>query len=136
MSRSIIWRVPALFSVLNVGFCPDEQAWRENRAKVLRTAAVDLDQYPHPRASGMFTCWRDHLGKPYGLVTIADKHDSDPVGAIGVIAHECSHVVDKIFEVACEAEPGGETRAYLTEWCVRTILLDYVKSIRSPRTLV
>lgn len=135
VSRAIHWHEPALFRVAKFGFCPNEEAWLANRSRVLRTAAFELSQYPHPGASGMFTFWKDFRGTPHGLLSIHDRYDRDPIGALGVIAHEAVHLVEMIFEAASEKAPGEETRAYLTEWCVRTIWLDYVKSGRAPKTM-
>lgn len=55
----------------------------------------------------------------------AEREDQVPV--IGLLAHEATHVVQKMYENVGEAHPGSEHQAYAMQNVLQELLWDYVR---------
>lgn len=110
-----------------VGFCPSEKAWKAT----MRRMGVKNCEYP--ATDGHASFFDSNEGKNCAIITIADK-DVDDLSRIGLLCHEVVHVVDYIFEVAGETSPGGETRAYLTQYIFQEIVDAFSRTREKKRS--
>jgi hypothetical protein len=55
------------------------------------------------------------------MVFLHDIDKEEKADTAGIVAHECMHAVQSVWEAVCEDEPGKEAEAYLiqrlVEWC-------------------
>lgn len=66
----------------------------------------------------------DKSGESIAIVVINAKQlkDDSTAQLYGIIAHECSHIVDHIMEDLGEDEPGTEFRAYALQCAMMTVV--------------
>lgn len=125
---NIKWRKNSWFRVLRYGFCPSADLYERERKRVLRSAHVDIGDYP--TAPGMTVLWREPTG-PRALVCLGESLDDNPIDLVSTIAHECVHVAHAITEAMADREPSEEFLAYLVGGLVADIFADY-SAVRSP----
>lgn len=103
------------------GFCPDQETWDAERARVLKKVHLDITEYP--ATTGMTTCYR--TPDPRALLSLHEDLDGDPVRLVGTIAHEAFHIAQMIFREMHEDEPGEEIWAYTLGDITSTLFRDY-----------
>ena len=94
-----------------------------------RRHGAELPEYPS--TSGMTTYWEDNEGRLRVVVTLADWVDDDPVALVGILAHECYHVVCRISEAMADKKPSEEFVAYALSEVTSQMFADY-SVVRSP----
>lgn len=99
-------------------FCPTESEFR----KELRQSS-DPD-FPFPDTSGCCVEYTDKEGDRKTIVVINCDWEKDTATAMGVLVHECVHVVEAMIRVAQDDRPSEEFRAYMTQAVFCELLSD------------
>ncbi len=118
----INWRLSPWFGVMYYGICPDEKSWDEERLLTLNSTHIDIEEFPN---SGMTKNYKSERGH-CTLVTL--KQDVSEIELLGILVHECYHVMANILERMDEDEPGEETVAYMLEGIFKELLEDWNKA--------
>ena len=124
MAKAISWRT-APIRVLQYAFCPNEDEWAAERRRVLKSAHVDIGDYPS--TSGMATSWKEANGCSSCMVTLADHVREDASVMWSTIAHESYHVACRVAEVMHDENASEEFMAYLLEEITKNIGRDCLR---------
>jgi hypothetical protein len=126
MRKRVKWRVNPWFPVICYGFCPDAETWEVERARALRKGHVEIGDYPvNDLHLGMTNNFRSDTLDAHCLLSLSPKLDSDPIKLVCLIAHECVHIAEAMFEEMREASPSEEFRAYVVGALVAEMFEDY-----------
>ena len=109
------------------GFCPDEKAWHREMKK------LGAPKEPYPTSDGRCSTFTAKE-KTACVVTIANELDAkdDPVGLVGLIVHEATHVWQTLRETIGETDPSREFEAY----SIQNISIGLFKAYAQTRTSV
>lgn len=113
-----------------IGFCPSAEAWHG----FLKDYKIPDEPYPTTDAqTTTFYVDLEKGKKTYIIVTVGDHIDkkSDVRGLCGLIAHESTHVVRKIWKAIGEDTPGEEAEAYAVQSVMQDMLTSYAKTRRN-----
>lgn len=100
------------------GFCPTEADFR----KALRRSTDPWA--PWPTAPGCCVTYDDDVGDRRALVTVNVDWDEHPHLAMGVLVHECVHVVQWVVSTMADRSPSEEFVAYATQAVFSELLHD------------
>lgn len=104
--KSVLW-LDQGWQPAHIGFCPSKKAWKREMRK------MGCEGEPWPSAAGSTQTF-DSGGKRCIIVTVAEgceKHHSR-IEIAGLIAHEATHVWQKVREHMGEDQPSIEFEAY------------------------
>jgi len=102
---------------LQVGFTMDPKAYDAELERIrvhpdvrpeFPSNEAHASFFPHPEG-GELTC----------IVAMASDLDRTDPEVIGLIAHECMHIVQELWKFIGETNPGDETEAYLLGYLVQ-----------------
>lgn len=113
---SVRWRrilYPCWFA-----FCPTEEEYRREMRK-----SYDPD-FSYPDTEGCCVRYGDREGDRRVLVIINMDWDEVPQDAMGVLVHECVHVVEAMIQAAQDDKPSEEFRADMTQAVFCELLSD------------
>lgn len=105
------------------GFCPDEKSWK----KQMKLVGCEAERYPSFETDTTARCTEfiTFEGKHVVLITLGDFSKRDPVGIVGIIAHEIEHVWQMMKKHMGETNPGTEVEAYVKQDMIMSMLYAY-----------
>lgn len=121
---SIRWR-EGWFPV-KYGYCATE---KDFRAAFKNTTDPD---YEWVKSDGFCTKFEDKKGDTYIMVVVQVDWDKRPDVAMGVLVHECVHVVQYICEVIQDEAPSDEFMAY----AVQAVFMEMLSDINNSRSRI
>lgn len=120
---SVKWR--RILYPCRFAFCPTEVAFR---SEMRRSSEPD---FPFPTTDGCCVIYDDKNGDRRALVIINVDWNEEPQVAMGVLVHECVHVVEAMIAAAKDTAPSEEFRAYTTQAVFSELLSDISEYLRS-----
>lgn len=99
-------------------YCPTEKDFRREMRR------AGHDDYPWPEHAGCCVAYDDAVGERRCLVVINADLDADPSVGIGLLVHECVHVVQWIVRTMVDDAPSDEFYAYSTQAVFQELLSD------------
>ena len=114
---SVRWRrilFPCWFA-----FCPTERDFRREMRRSSQPA------FEYPSTDGCCVLYTDRVhNERRALVVINTDWSEEPSVAMGVLVHECVHVVEAMIRAAADDRPSEEFRAYMTQAVFTELLSD------------
>lgn len=107
------------------GFCPDEQAWK-NQMKLVGCKDEkypDFEKDTQARVFEFLSLEHKHIV----IITLGEMDNCNPIGVISIIAHEIEHVWQYMKKHMGEDNPGAETEAYVKQDMLASMLYAYEK---------
>lgn len=118
-----IWPGPFPY---NVYFAYDKEGFK--RAVDVAVKEIDFDGDIPEWVDKPGHCWyMTKNGHGASIVTVPLFKKMEDSSLAGIIAHEVTHVVDFLYELTGETEPGYEHRAYTTQFLVQEMFDFYKK---------
>ena len=111
------------------GFCPTPKVWKKEVAR------LGQPETPYPDADGACSWFESPKARNdlLCLVTMDERFDKgDPITALGIIAHECQHVWQRVLDHIGEEVASPELEAYSYQAIFEEILQGYAAT-RKPK---
>lgn len=103
------------------GYCPTEKDFR-------KAMLQSTDPWtPWPTTSGCCVAYDDRIGDRRALVVINIDWAAEPAAGMGVLVHECVHVVEWMILTMADPSPSEEFRAYAMQAIFQELLNDISK---------
>lgn len=101
------------------GFCPDAERWK---IEMKRLGAHE----PYPSSDGRCTFFEDKEKSVCAIITISETNDGkDPIGIVGLLAHEAVHVWQRAADEMGENNPSHEFEAYTVQHISQELIRAY-----------
>lgn len=122
MSDNIYFIETGMFTFVEIGVCLDEASYQKYIDEQCCSVEV-FDFLPNPNGACCNVIPTNNGGFCFLLafspVTLK-KYSLNAV--VGIITHECVHVMQKLKLIMAERENGIEFEAYLMQWLVQSVL--------------
>lgn len=92
--------------------CPTKADWRKAMKKAKYAKTCDVS---YPDSAGCTMVYTNQQLERCALVVVNVDWKENPALAIGVLVHECVHVVEAIIDKMQDGSPSEEFRAYATQ---------------------
>jgi hypothetical protein len=129
-----VW-LPATFYPVDIAFIPDKVSWDIQMKRLRKTlgeatwAEVGGAYVTYPASKGAMTYVHIDGIRPSYFVTLSKGAElAAEYEVFDTLAHEATHIKQRIFEWIEEEEYGYETEAYLIGFLVRHLYLAFLKT--------